>query len=89
MGPAYDASELDGRFRAARAQTEAYVEKFNAALPTDHCPQCHAEGHCPGLPCPTCGYRHEVSWLIVLDTEWGYAAVALNDRRVVVAEFKV
>jgi hypothetical protein len=32
---------------------------------------------------------HDIPWLIILDTEWGYAAIPLMDRSKPVQEFRV
>jgi hypothetical protein len=35
------------------------------------------------------GRRVDVPWLIILETEWGYAAIPLMDRTKPVQEFRV
>ena len=83
---------LHSAFSHQRARAAAFVEGFNANLPTAECPQCRAAGgHCPGLPCPVegCGYIHPVSWALLQDGEWGAEVIALNNRHNVIARFDV
>ena len=80
---------MDGAFARQKARAKEFIFHFNAGLPSRECPGCRLDGHVPGLPCPECGYVHPVAWVILLDTEWGYAAVAINARRHVVASFHV
>lgn len=84
-----DEERLDRAFARAREKAAAFASKRNSKLPAAACPQCSDSGHVPGLRCPSCGYKHSEPWSIVLDTEWGYAVVALTNRRMVFAEFKV
>lgn len=86
-----DTHYLEREFSRAKHDALAFIERHNDKLPAQRCPSCHAEGHVPGLPCPeaTCGYRHDVSWAILLDTEWGYDVVSLNDRKHVVISYNV
>lgn len=80
---------LEDAFRKAKSEAVEFLEKYNAVLPTAHCPQCHEKDHCPGLACPDCGYVHSPSWAILVDDEWGYRASALNNRKLVLATFPV
>ena len=82
---------LDREFAEAKKKALTFIEKFNDKLPTQQCPNCHSEGHVPGLPCPeaTCGYVHPVSWVLLLDTEFGYSCVSINNRKHTVATFNV
>lgn len=82
---------LDSAFRRQKAEALRFIDDFNDKLPAQNCPNCGAEGHVPGLPCHNaeCGYKHEVSWAILLDTEFGYEVVALNNRKHVFASFNV
>lgn len=82
---------LESEFRTAKKKALKFIDKFNDKLPTDRCPACHSDGHVPGLFCPeaTCGYIHPVSWVLLLDTEFGYDIVSLNNRRHCVASFNV
>lgn len=79
---------LEGAFAVARSQALVFIEEHNAALP-DICPKCDDSGHVAGLRCPACGYRHRISWAIIRDTEWGYEAVSLTNRRKVLAVFNL
>lgn len=80
--------DWDRAFEEERQKALQFIEKHNAELPTPDCPQCGEDGHVPGLPC-RCGYKHPVSWVILRDTEWGYAAVSLNNQRHALARFHV
>lgn len=82
---------LEHEFRGAKKKALIFIEKFNDKLPTRECPSCHSEGHVPGLVCcyATCGYIHPVSWVLLLDTEFGYDVVSLNNRKHKVATFNV
>lgn len=82
-------ANLEGAFQLQKDRALSFIEKHNAALPSKRCPACHDEGHVPGLRCPACGYRHNVAWAILRDTEWGYEAIPLTNRRKVLAEFRV
>lgn len=84
-----DLEKLTVAFAQARTMALDYIGKHNDRLPATACPDCGDDGHVPGLRCPACGYRHDVSWVILRDTEWGYDVVPLNDRRKVVVSFKV
>ncbi len=81
--------DLDHAFSEAHDRARAYATVHNADLPTERCPGCGCEGHCPGVRCPDCGYLHRTSWAILRSTEWGYRVVALNNRRRVFATFNV
>lgn len=81
--------ELDLAFRAAKERARVFVLAYNEALPTSRCPKCKVHGHVPGLPCPDCGYIHKCAYLLVRDTEFGYAAVPLNNQRKEFAIFNV
>ncbi len=76
-------SYLESAFRCQKKKALEFIDQFNERLPSQNCPNCGIEGHVPGLPCPAadCGYKHEISWAILLDTEFGYDVVALNDKR--------
>lgn len=80
---------LAAQFARAKSQALAFVESWNSRLPTDACPFCHSTGHVPGLPCPECSHVHDVSWSILMDTEWGYSVIALGNPRQIYAEFNV
>ena len=82
-------NQLEGAFRFQKSRALSYIEEYNAALPSKHCPSCHDDGHVPGLCCPACGYRHAVAWAILRDGEWGYEVVSLINRKKVLAEFRV
>jgi hypothetical protein len=81
--------DLEKAFADAKAKTEGFIESYNAKLPTEECPGCHQAGHLPGLPCPECGHEEEVAFVIKLDTEFGYDAVEIRNRRKVIASFRV
>lgn len=82
--------QLDEAFKVQKTKAKRYVEKFNATLPSSECPNCHAAGgHCPGLPCPNCSYRHPLSWLLVRPGEWGSEVVPLNNQRRILLRFDV
>lgn len=66
-----------------------FIESYNARLPAKACPSCKEVGHLPGIQCPTCGYKHGETWLILRGTEWGYEAVALTNRKKIVAVFPI
>lgn len=80
---------LSTAFQNAKAEAEVFAEKYNSQLPIEKCPGCGEPDHCPGLACPDCGHVHSVSWAIIKDTEWGYDVVALNNKKLRVAEFRV
>lgn len=82
-------SQLEDAFQVQKNRALSFIEKYNAALPSKRCPACHDEGHVPGLRCPACGYRHDIAWAILRDGEWGYEAIALNNRKNVLARFDV
>ena len=82
-------AQLEGAFQLQKDRALSFIEKHNAALPSKRCPECHDEGHVPGLRCPACGYRHGVAWAILRDGEWGYEVIALTNRKKVLAEFRV
>ena len=84
-----DGDNLDRAFSVQKQKAEQFIDRHNAALPTEKCPGCAAADHCPGLPCPDCGFVNPVSWAILRDDEWGYVATALNDRKLVLARFYV
>lgn len=79
--------KLDAAFKQARTNAVLFIEAYNARLPSRACPSCDDEGHLPGLRCPACGYKHSSTWLILRDTEWGYEAVTLTNRKFIVASF--
>jgi hypothetical protein len=81
--------DLDDAFLKAKQDASAFIAQHNATLPSDNCPYCHRAGHLPGLPCPDCGHEESVAWLIILDTEFGYDAVEIRNRRKVIASFRV
>ncbi len=81
--------DLSRAFATAKSDALAFIEHHNAELPTESCPTCGVSGHVPGLPCPECSHAYEVSWAILLDSEYGYDAVALNNRKHVFARFNV
>jgi hypothetical protein len=81
--------DLEKAFADAKSKTKDFIERFNDPLPTERCPGCDDIGHCPGLPCPVCGYEHQVSWVISLDTEYGYDVVEIRNRKKVIACFNV
>lgn len=80
---------IDRAFRRQKTKALAFQKKHNAALPAEKCPFCGCNGHVPGLPCPDCCHQYEVPWGLILDTEWGYAAVSIGNRKVVLAQFNV
>jgi hypothetical protein len=82
-------NRLQAAFDAQKQKAIAYVEKFNAALPLQ-CPWCQSP-HLPGLPCPepSCGYMHPVSFMLVVQGEWGPEIRPLNDQRRVLRRFDV
>ena len=80
---------LQAAFEKARKESLSFITAYNAKLPTERCPKCGDAGHVPGLRCPACGYRHVIAWAILRDTEWGYEAVPLTNRRTVLKEFRV
>jgi hypothetical protein len=82
---------LGREFQQAKKKALRFIERFNEKLPTQQCPNCRTEGHVPGLPCPeaTCGYVHPVSWVLLLDTEFGYSVISISNRRHTVAVFNV
>jgi hypothetical protein len=80
---------LDAEFLIARIEAEEFATQWNAVLPVQHCPNCGATDHCPGLACPDCSYVHPISWSILRDTEFGYEVVSLNNRRNRIAVFQV
>ena len=82
-----DLEVLTLAFRKAKRSAEQYANQYNASLPSEACPGCGVDGHVPGLKCP-CGYRHDKSWVILRDSEWGYEVVALNNRSIVHEHFK-
>lgn len=71
--------ELERAFRAAKEECLAFIEKHNDALPLN-CDVCGGQW-VPGLPCVACGTRAKVAWAVLLDTETGYSAVSLTNRR--------
>lgn len=81
--------DLDREFEDARRRAQIFISAHNSKLPIDACPQCGGDTHIPGLRCATCGYRHDVPWIIIQDTEWGYAAIPLMDRNKPIQEFRV
>ena len=81
--------DLDYEFAKAKEEALVFIKAHNRNLPSDNCPRCGDEGHLPGLPCPACGYRHSVSWAILRGTEWGYAAVAISNPKLVLGSFLV
>lgn len=85
-----DEFELLGRaFAEAKAEALGFVAGYNASLPSKACPECGDLGHVPGLRCPACGYRHDRSWAILRDTEWGYDVVPLTNRKSILASFRI
>lgn len=81
--------DLDYSFIAARKAACRFISEHNRQLPSDFCPSCRDESHVPGLMCPACGYRHPVPWAILRDTEWGYAAVAISNSKLVIRDFPI
>lgn len=81
--------ELDRAFKEARKNAVLFIESYNARLPSKACPSCRDAGHLPGIRCPACGYLHGSAWLILRDTEWGYEAITLTNRRGLVAYFPI
>lgn len=86
-----DNSYLELEFAEAKKKALSFIEKYNDKLPTEHCPSCNSVGHVPGLACPDpiCAYVHPVSWVLLVDTEFGYDVISLNDRKHKVATFNV
>lgn len=84
-----DYESLDRAFEGLKAEALSFAEGYNASLPSKECPKCGDAGHVPGLRCAACGYRHERSWAILRDTEWGYEVVWLTNRRKVLATFSL
>ena len=84
-----EVESLDRAFAAAKEEAVSYATGYNLSLPSRACPQCGDCGHVPGLRCPACGYRHDRSWAIIRDTEWGYDVVWLTNRRKVLASFRI
>lgn len=80
---------LEKAFADAKTDALDFIKKYNAKLPTESCPKCGDAGHIPGLRCPACGYRHNIAWAILRDSEWGYEVIALTNRKTVVREFRV
>ena len=80
---------LSDEFADAKAKALRFIESWNDRLPTEACPTCQSSGHVPGLPCPECYHVYPISWSLLLDTEWGYSVVALNNRRHVLANFNI
>lgn len=80
---------LSRAFAQAKAEALGFVASYNASLPSHACPACGDAGHVPGLRCPACGYRHDRSWAILRDTEWGYDVVELTNRRKILARFEL
>ena len=81
--------QLHEAFLGKKRQALAFIHDYNASLPSDRCPSCGDQNHVPGLRCPVCSYRHAVSWVILRDGEWGYEAVALTNRKTILATFNV
>ncbi len=84
-----DLNELTEDFDWAKWRAREFILAYNRCLPSEACPHCAQCAHVPGLPCPECGYEHPVSFLILLDGEYGYEAVEIRNRRQVVATFEV
>jgi len=82
-------NHIQSAFMTQKIKAEAFIERYNSALPTERCPGCDTADHCPGLPCPDCNYVYQTSWSILKDTEWGYDVVALNDRKRILVRFNV
>lgn len=81
--------QLEDAFSVQKDKGREYVDRFNAQLPTSHCPHCQTVGHCPGLNCPDCGYRHHPSWLLARPGEFGTEIVPLNDQKRIVLRLDV
>ena len=84
-----DYEHLADAFRKRKAKAKNLIERHNDPLRTEQCHSCLNTRHCPGLPCPVCGYEHKVSWVISLDTEFGYDVVEIRSRKKIIASFTV
>lgn len=74
-------AEMTEAFTLARRNAEIAAEEHNRHLPTS-CPQCSEPNFICGLPCLTCGaIEEERGYLVVQDTEHGYALVRLGRAR--------
>lgn len=80
----------DAAFAELRAQAYEYMKEHNSELPTKKCPACAKLRHCPGFPCPRCGYRHLIPLARVRDTEYGYQVVGVGGFGApIFAEFRI
>jgi len=87
-----DDDYLEHEFRRAKKKALKFIEQFNSKLPTERCPNCRSPGgHVPGIACPEpgCGYIHNISYVLLLDSEWGYDIVSLNNRKHRVTSFNI
>ncbi len=76
-------------FDEAKRRALTFIDKHNDRLETEKCGVCGCSGTVPGLPCPECSHVYPIPWAILLDTEWGYSAVAISNRRHVLADFQI
>ena len=81
--------DLERAFSIAKAKALGFIECHNGGLKTDACETCGASGNVPGLPCPECSHASEISWAILMNSEFGYEVVALNNRKHIFAQFNV
>ena len=82
------AQNLERAFAEAKEQCLAFIRDHNTKLPQS-CPHCGTDGFVPGLRCSECGEVSSPAWAILRDTEWGYEAIPLTNRRKILARFEV